>query len=242
MIKNKVCYFNNRKYRLEIIDNKVYINGVSLDLLDHGVDGFVYKFKDKAIKLYREDKLIKSHLNQEQISILSSITTDHIVLPREKLIGDNNPGYIMKYINIEKKKDFLLESKAHIVKELKELEDELILLGKNHFLLGDMQESNIFYNGKLYLFDSDSFVYDKKANFSRRNLELFSWYFMRDVLFSLKTNSIEEKEQLGFVRKLHYLYQKGKYTSIAEFLEDYMYEENLKEFSKNIKKEKIVSY
>ena len=221
MLNDKICSFDNGNFKIEIKDNKVYVNSSLLKLLDKGVDGYIYKYKDMAIKLYRDDKLIKNHLTQEQVTILSLLTTHHIVLPKEKIIGDNNPGYIMKYINLKQKKDILFASKEHILNEIQDLEKELYLLGCNHFLLDDMQSSNLFYNGKLYMFDSDSFIYDSKVDFSRKNLEIFSWYFIRDIIFSLT----DEKEKISLVRKLH-------------FLNDIMLEENLYKFRKNFRNKK----
>lgn len=97
------------------------------------------------------------------MDILSSIFTKHIILPKEKLVSNNNnPGFIMNYINLDTKKDILLATKKELIKEINELEEELILVGKNHFLLSDMQKTNLFYNGNFYLFDPDTLL-SKKA-------------------------------------------------------------------------------
>ena len=144
----------------------------------------------------------------------------------------------MQYIDLETKDDILRTNRDDVLKQISELEEELSMIGDKNFLLDDMQSRNLFYNGELYLFDPDNLVYDKKTNFSRKNLEIFSWYFMRDVIFSLN-NELTEKEQTGLVRKLHYLYQKGKYISLAQFLGDNIYENSLSEFRENFKKEKV---
>lgn len=239
MINNKTGYFNNGKDRLEVINNNVYVNDTILQLLDKGQDGYVYRYEDKAIKLYHDNSAIKEHLNKKQIDILSSLTTKHIVLPKEKIISEEkNIGFIMEYINLDTKKDILLANKQHIIKELKEIEEELALVGQNHFLLDDMQPHNLFYNGTLYLFDPDSLIYEEKVNFNRRNLELFSWYFIRDIIFSLN-NEITKKEQTSLVRKLHYLYKKGNYSTLSTFLKEIINTENLKEFRKKLLLKKI---
>ena len=239
MISNKICYFNNEKDRIDVIDNKVYINNVLTEKIGQGVDGVVHRHQDLAIKLYHDNSKIKSHLTDYQIDILTSIKTKHIILPKQSLVSDKqNPGFVMEYINLKTENDIYKTNFDDLITQISELEEELSIIGKNNFLLDDLQSRNLFYNGNLYLFDPDNFIYDKKTNFSRRNLEIFSWYFMRDIIFSLN-NEFTEKEQNGLVRKFHYLYKKGKYTSLAEFLIDYIYESNLGEFRENFKKEKV---
>ena len=239
MISNKICYFNNKKDRIDVIDNKAYINNTLTEEIGQGVDGIVYRHQDSAIKLYHDNSKIKSHLTDYQIDILTSLKMKRIVLPTQRLVSDTpNSGYVMKYVNLETQNDILKTDCDVILEQISELEEELSTIGENHFLLDDMQSRNLFYNGELYLFDPDNFIYDKKTNFSRKNLEIFSWYFMRDIIFSLN-NELTEKEQNSLVRKLHYLYQKGKYISLAQFLIDNVYENNLGEFRENIKKEKV---
>ena len=239
MISNKTCYFNDKKDKIDVIDNKVYINNVLAQEIGRGVDGIVYRYQDSAIKLYHDNSKIKSHLADYQIDMLTSLKMKRIVLPKEKLISDTpNSGFVMQYIDLETKDDILRTNRDDVLKQISELEEELSMIGDKNFLLDDMQSRNLFYNGELYLFDPDNLVYDKKTNFSRKNLEIFSWYFMRDVIFSLN-NELTEKEQTGLVRKLHYLYQKGKYISLAQFLGDNIYENSLSEFRENFKKEKV---
>jgi len=239
MLKDKICYFNNEKDKLEVINNNVYVNGILLKFLDSGVDGFVYKYKDKAIKLYRDNELIKEHLTNQQIAILCSLSTKHLVLPEEPLISnDKNFGFVMSYINLETKKDILLVSKNHLIKELQEIENELELMGKNHFLLNDRLTKNLFYNGNLYLFDPDSFLYDKKVDFSKQNLEIFVWHFIRDIIFNLN-NKITKEEQLSLIRKLNFLYNKGNYYSLSSFLESFMTTKNLQEVRQNFIQKKV---
>ena len=56
----------------------------------------------------------------------------------------------MKYINLEQEKDLSIEPKKVIINEIKEMEQELMFLGQNHFLLNDSNTDNLFYNGNLY--------------------------------------------------------------------------------------------
>lgn len=238
MINNKTCYFNNGADKIDVIDNEVYVNNQKINEINRGVDGIVYRYKDFAIKLYHDTNLIKEHLKDYQIDVLTSLKMKHIVLPKQKLISDTqNTGFVMEYINLENKIDILTTSTNNVLNQVSGLEEELKIMGQNNFLLEDVKKENLFYNGTLHLFDPDSFIYDKKTNFSKKNLEIFSWYFIRDVIFSLDEN-MTKKEQTALVRKLHYLYQKGKYTLMAEFLLDNVYKDNLYEFKKILKKKK----
>lgn len=225
MVNDKVCYFND----IEIVvkNNNVYINNVPLVLLGSGVDGYVYQYYDKAIKLYRDDYLVKEHLNREQLTLLSSIDSKKIILPKVLLDSSElNPGYVMNYINRENEKDILISDKSNLIVEIRLLEKELELLGKNNFLLNDKLTNNLFYDGKLYLFDSDSFIYDKKVDFSRQNIEIFSWLFIRDIIFCLN-DELDKKEMISYVRKLNYLYKKSGYLLLSDFLENSIYSDNL---------------
>ena len=245
MINDKVCFSNNNKEQITIINNKAYIynrtymNNIPLELLGIGVDGVVYKYKDKAIKLYHDNKYVKEHLTKEQINILTTYNTKHIVLPKESLTStDINPGFIMNYINLEQEKDLSIEPKKVIINEIKEMEQELMFLGQNHFLLNDSNTDNLFYNGNLYLFDPDSFLYDAKANFTRRNIEIFVWYFIRDIIFSLK-NGYSKQEQLANIRRLNYLYKKGDYQFLSNLLENLPEDENLNQAANNFINKKL---
>ena len=81
MISNKTCYFNDKKDKIDVIDNKVYINNVLAQEIGRGVDGIVYRYQDSAIKLYHDNSKIKSHLADYQIDMLTSLKMKRIVLP-----------------------------------------------------------------------------------------------------------------------------------------------------------------
>ena len=95
---------------------------------------------------------IKLHLTKNEIDRLCNLYTERIILPREVLINDNiASGFIMNYIDTTSQKDILLVDKKHLINEIKEVEDELILLGKNNFLLEDTKPENLFYNDEFVL-------------------------------------------------------------------------------------------
>ena len=127
MINDKICYFNNPKEKIEVKQKIVYINDYKVEKLGQGVDGIVYKYKDKAIKLYHDDIHIKLHLNKNEIDRLCNLHTKRITLPREILINNETVlGYIMNYVDINKTKPILSSDKNHIINKIQELEKELI--------------------------------------------------------------------------------------------------------------------
>lgn len=220
MIKDKICYFNKNADKVEIKKGIVYVNNSLVKELGQGVDGIVYKYKDKAIKLYHDDMHIKLHLTKNEIDRLCNLYTERIILPREVLINDNiASGFIMNYIDTTSQKDILLVDKKHLINEIKEVEDELILLGKNNFLLEDTKPENLFYNGNFYMFDPDSFIYEKNFDASKENLKVFAWYFFRYIIFLLKPD-IYHPEYLSCIRKINNLYKQGNYLLLSDFLEN----------------------
>lgn len=241
MLDNKISYFDNGKNQLRVINNDVYVNNTLLTFIGSGVDGLVYKYKNKAIKLYHDDYSIKMHLSSSEIKKLSILTTKHIILPKELLINDNKTlGFTMNYINLNTKCDFLNISLKHLIKEIKELESELYLIGKNNFLLEDVEPRNLFYNGTLYLFDADSFSYDEGVDFKEKNIEMFVWCFIKAIALSLN-NQLSDKEQTAMVRKLHYLYTKSNCLLLSEFLESLMQDQTQENIKCNLKVKKLIN-
>ena len=236
MLKNNEFYFHNNK--IIIKNDNVYIKDNKLNLLGSGVDGKVYRYQDKAIKLYH-DESVKDHLTNYQIDILSTFSTTHLILPLERLKnGNDNLGYNMKYINLENHQNILTINKKIIIDELQELEEELSLIGEKNFLLNDKLSNNLFYSDKLYLLDPDSLTYIPKANLSKRNLEVFTWYFIRDVIFQLN-DEITKEEQRSLIRKLNFLYNKSNYSTLSSFLEKSMNFETLEEIRQNFIKKRV---
>lgn len=220
MVNDKICYFNNPKEKIEIKQGIVYVNDSKIKELGQGVDGIVYKYKDKAIKLYHDDIHIKLHLNKNEIDRLCNLYTKKITLPKEILIHNEIViGYIMNYVDITNPKNILSSDKNHIINKIKEIEEELILLGKNNFLLEDTKPENLFYNDNFYMFDSDSFIYEKNLDASNENLKVFTYQFFRYLILLLNPN-MSHPEYLSYIRKMNYLYKKGNYTLLSEFLED----------------------
>lgn len=220
MVNDKICYFNNQKEKIEVTQGIVYVNDSKVKEIGQGVDGIVYKYNDKAIKLYHDDIHIKLHLNKNEIDRLRNLYTKKITLPREILINNETVlGFTMNYVDITAPKDILSSDKNYIINKIKELEEELILLGKNNFLLEDTKPENLFYNGNLYMFDPDSFIYEKNFNASNENLKVFAYQFFR-YMVSLLNQDMPYPQYLAYIRKINYLYKKGNYISLSEFLED----------------------
>ena len=221
MLKNKTCCFNYNQDNIEVSDEFVYVNKLLVPKIGSGIDGEIYKYQDKAIKLYNDQITVKMHLTKQEIERLSKINTKHIILPKELLLDTNNKvaGYVMNYVDLNTKQNILLANKINLIKQLKELEQELILLGKKHFLLDDNNPENLFYNYNLYLFDSDSFMYEKYEEVSKQNIEIFAWCFIRYIVYSFNEN-LSEFNHLRYASRIYDIYRSGNYYSISNFIED----------------------
>ena len=69
------------------------------------------------------------------------------------------------------------------------------------------------------MFDPDSFIYEKNLDASKENLKVFSWQFFRYMIYLLNPD-MPQPEFLSYIRKMNYLYKKGNYISLSNFLEE----------------------
>ena len=161
---------------LILLSNNETINTNDLLYVDSGTEGKVYKYKDKAIKVYH-DNLYKRILSYDDINRLKDINTRRIILPNNiiyKLDGDCGyyGGYESRYIKQDGNiYDYSKLDKDILLEEINILESDIKNISDANILLCDLNNTkNIIYNnGKVYFIDAGSYVFNKLGKYNTSN-------------------------------------------------------------------------
>ena len=82
-----------------ITDQGLFYNNIPLEYIDKGEEGSVYRYQDKAIKIYH-DYPRKTTASLELLKVLKTINTQRILMPIDILMETSNKakGYITPFI------------------------------------------------------------------------------------------------------------------------------------------------
>lgn len=159
-----------------------------------------YKYKNAILVLLKEQE---DNLDYETADLLTTITTERILLPRKILYYNNiYCGYSLnKPTNYGSNKKIISMSKENLLGEISLLERDLEVLSHKKILLSGVNPDNtITQNGKIVLIDP--IKYSKLDIYSTEKLENVNKYQLHLLLTEL------------IVRELH----KGNYSN-SEILE-----------------------
>ena len=175
-------------YRL---DNKdVDISVKRLTKIGNGKTGDVYKYRDKAIKIFKTDR--ETPIDLETAEYLTSISTNRILLPRNLLFYNNTfRGYSYKLIS--KKglgKKITTIPKDELVGNISIIERDIETLSNKQVLLNGIDPENAIFNGNLYLTDPSS--YTKLDIYSVKELEKLNKYQFHLLLSSMITSEFRK--------------------------------------------------
>lgn len=147
-------------------EQKIDLNNLEL-LSDKGSECVVYKYNNKAIKIFRKEYIF-SHLTIEEIYYLSQIPTKRILFPIGSVLDNNHKvaGYTMHLITDEK--NIQKESMKRIFYEMQIIQKDLNLLSKHNICLFDIGQSNCIYNGKLFLIDPGNYIINNMSNIKKQ--------------------------------------------------------------------------
>ena len=168
-------------YRL---DNKdIDISRKRLTKIANGKTGDVYKYRDKALKVFKLDR--ETPIDLETAEYLTSISTNRILLPRNLLFYNNTfRGYSYKLVS--KKglgKKITTISKDELVGNIAIIERDIETLSNKQVLLNGIDPENTIFNGNLYLVDPSQ--YTKLDIYSVRELEKLNKYQFHLLLLLL---------------------------------------------------------
>lgn len=142
---------------------------------------------------YTKKELFSRYSMQEHITYLSTLKNGSIIAPDILFIYKEE---VVAYITNYKKAKTLkyIDRQTQVVNLLKNLDilmEDVFSLGREHFILGDLHDKNILYNGYYYIIDLD-FGYKAKKEEKLINYENQN-HIMQTLLYSLF--NIKEWEQ-----------------------------------------------
>ena len=189
---------------LYINDEKLEFSEEELNFryLEEGQEGIAYIWKDKVIKVYKDQKRIPS-INEETASYLSKIPTKRILLPIDLVYDENHNfiGYTTKFILNHNRSVIKRLPVSKIKKELELIREDIFLLSDKKVALMDFHLDNFCYDGGFYMIDPGTYKivdYDKKKVLLE-NIRYYSEFFLRDLLFTTIKFTKKEKDALDLL-------------------------------------------
>lgn len=138
-------------YKLD--DKPIKLTGKQLAKVGTGANGDVYKYRNMALKIFKDNK--KPPLDYYTANYLTSISTDRILLPQNLLFYNNTfKGYTYRLVS---KKGtisrMIMLPKTELIQDIKILEKDIRTLSNKSVLLNGVSPENSIFNGELYLTD-----------------------------------------------------------------------------------------
>lgn len=134
-----------------------------------GANSTIYHYKDLALKVYKDPKDVSFLKELEKLNRMDTKTINKFIkklLVNGYFYGYSMPildGKMLAYISEETILDALLES-------FRDVEDDMVLLGKNHFFANDLNVLGIIYNeetNKAGVIDLESYIFKKEESGER---------------------------------------------------------------------------
>ena len=159
-----------------------------------GATGDVYKYKNKALKIFKEGKTPPMDL--ETAKYLSDISTSNILLPEDILFYNLMfRGYTYKLVSKKGSgKRMITLPKEELIDNIEVLESDTETLSKKNVLLNGIDPSNSIFNGSIYLCDPSE--YSILEIMSTKELERLNKYQIH-MLLSMMILSEMRKSNLG---------------------------------------------
>ncbi len=161
-------------------------------LLANGKNGDVYRYKQSALKIFREGT--EPPIDVETAEYLKGIKTDRILLPRKLLFYNNTfKGYTYKLVPKKGSgKRMILLPKDEFIGNIKILERDIDLLSQEHVLLVGIEPENCIFNGDLFIADPSRYtIYDIVADDGLQQIEQEEYlkklnkYALHELLISI---------------------------------------------------------
>lgn len=171
--------------------------------LDEGNEAKVYRYKNLALKVYK-DHCRKIRLNEDITKKMCSIETKRILLPRKVIYGENSEflGYVTDYITGYSLSHISKMKMRKFVTELDCIYDDVMLLSDKGFELYDLHRNNMLYDGGIYLSDPGSYILEEDGSIDclEDNIYRINTLIVDDILkFSTKLTRKKSKSVSQFL-------------------------------------------
>lgn len=216
-------------------DKKVYIYPALLKKIGSGKEGKVYKYKNKALKIYHNN-VYKDSMNEETAYVLRELNTKRILLPKNILfnIDYEIKGYTTEYISNKK---YVYEIiKKQLILEIEEIEHEINYLSNKNIVLNDWSLSNFEYDGIFRFVDPG--LYECNKNTDIKKVREFNYVVLKEFLFEELIKNRLRTEMKDYMKLISSMYNRCYYEDNASnFFKSEMYDdESLNQYIKRIAK------
>lgn len=196
--------------------------------------GDVYKFKNYALRIFREGE---EPIDEATAEYLTGIKTNRIILPKKLLFYNNAfKGYTMKLVSQRGAgKRISTAPKREVIDSVRALEDDISLLSQKRILLNGATPGYTLYNGELYLVDPSNYRILETNNIEQ--LKRLNQYQLHLLITELISSDLKKINiQQSHIQQLKDLLQLGiKEESTSSYLDDLMQDhKNIKELVKKI--------
>lgn len=168
-------------------DNRKIINIGKLELLSQkGSEVIVYNDENFVYKIFKKDYKLE-HKTVDELNYLLSIKTSRILMPKSLIFSNEELiGYTMIYIKDEQ--DIYNDKMENLLNELMIIKQDIEVLNNSCVRLLDINNSNIVYNGKLYLIDPGNYYIN----------------YVKDLVIDPQNKKISEEEKQNLIINWNY--------------------------------------
>ncbi len=220
-------------YKLD--DKDIKLTGKQWTKIGTGVKGDVYKYRNMALKVFKEDR--DTPIDVYTAEYLTSISTDRILLPQNLLFYNNSfKGYTYKLVSKRGSgQRMIMLPKQDLIQDIRVLEEDIKTLSNKSVLLNGISPENSIFNGELYLVDPTEYrVLENCSTKELEELNKFQLHLLLTTLISLelRRNNFTSKTERD-VKELFNLREVEENSS--RFFNDIIgNNESIKEFVKKI--------
>lgn len=220
-------------YRLN--DKNIDISRKRLTVIGNGKTGDVYKYRDVALKVFKENREVPIDL--ETAEYLTTISTNRVLLPRNLLFYNNTfKGYTYKLVSKKGSgKKITSIPKDELVGNISIIERDIEILSNKQILLNGIEPENTIFNGNLYL--TDPCMYTKLKGYSGRELEKLNKYQFHLLMTSMIISELRKNtlDSSGEKHLKEILNMKDEEDNTSDFFIDVIDDnDSIKEFVKKI--------
>ena len=175
-------------YKLD--DKDIKLTKKNLKKIGTGVTGDVYKYKNSALKVFKNGK--QAPIDPYTADYLTSISTNRILLPQNLLFYNNAfKGYTYKLVSKKGMGNrMIMLPKDDLIEDTSIIEKDIETLSNKQVLLSGIEPSNTIFNGRLYLTDPTSYSVLETA--STEELEKLNKYQFHLLFIMLITQELRK--------------------------------------------------